>query len=171
MKILKKIVGFIALTLILGGLAVLSWQYFRNKQLFVVLLSNSIVKGSIGVLQKMAIALLAVILGLLMLSLYMRLASIVRRNEREKREALRIAQEENEEKQRQLMKEAEEAKAEAERAKRENELMKQTFMPESKTEEEAPKAEEPQKEEGLLNWTFLRKKEETPETKNEEQDQ
>ncbi len=137
MKILKKIVGLIAFALVLGGTAVLFWQYFRNKQLFVVLLSNSIVKGSIGVLQKMGIALLAVILGLLMFVLYMKLAGVVRRNEREKREALKLAQKENEEIQRQLKQEAEEAKKEAEVAKKENELMKMTFMRKEGEETEA----------------------------------
>ena len=110
MKLLKKIVGFIALALVLGGTIALCWQYFRNKQLFVVLLSNSIVKGSIGVLQKMGIALLAIILGLLMFVLYMKIASVVRKNEREKREAMKLAQQENEELQRQLKAEAEEMK-------------------------------------------------------------
>ena len=135
MKLLKKLVGFISLALIIGGAFVLLWQYFRNKQLFVVLLSNSIVKGSVGVLQKMGMALIAIFLGLIMFVLYMKLGSVVRRNEREKREALKLQQKENEEMQRQLKKEAAEAKAEAEQAKKENELMKMTFM--RKEDEEA----------------------------------
>ena len=134
MKLLKKIVGFVSLLLIVGGAAVLMWQYFRNKQLFVVLLSNSIVKGSIGVLQKMGMAIIAIFLGLIMFVLYMKIGSVVRRNEREKREALKVQQKENEALQRQLKKEAEEAKAEAEQAKKETELMKMTFM---RKEEEA----------------------------------
>ncbi|MBQ9425789.1 MAG: hypothetical protein IJU42_07605 [Erysipelotrichaceae bacterium] len=134
MKLLKKLVGFIALALVVGGSFVLLWQYFRNKQLFVVLLSNSIVKGSIGVLQKMGMAIIAIFLGLIMFVLYMKIGSVVRRNEREKREALKVQQKENEALQRQLKKEAEEAKAEAEQAKKETELMKMTFM---RKEEEA----------------------------------
>ncbi|MBR4471268.1 MAG: hypothetical protein IKS54_08180 [Erysipelotrichaceae bacterium] len=128
MKILKKIVGLLSALLIIGGAFVLLWQYFRNKQLFVVLLSNSIVKGSIGVLQKMGMAVIAIIVGLILFVIYMKIGSVVRRNEREKREALKLQQKENEELQRQLKKEAEEAKAEAEQAKKENELMKMTFM-------------------------------------------
>ena len=85
MKILKKIVGLLSALLVIGGVFVLFWQYFRNKQLFVVLLSNSIVKGSIGVLQKMGMALIAIILGLILFVIYMKIGSVVRRNEREKR--------------------------------------------------------------------------------------
>ena len=65
-KVLKKILGFVALVLIIAGVLVLMWQYFRNKQLFVVLMNNSIVKGSLTVLQKMALAVLAIIVGLIL---------------------------------------------------------------------------------------------------------
>ena len=145
MKILKKLVGLLSALLIIGGAFVLLWQYFRNKQLFVVLLSNSIVKGSIGVLQKMGMALIAIIVGLILFVIYMKIGSVVRRNEREKREALKLQQKENEELQRQLKKEAEEAKAEAEQAKKENELMKMTFMRKEDGSEES--AEETEKQE------------------------
>ena len=148
MKILKKIVGLLSALLVIGGVFVLFWQYFRNKQLFVVLLSNSIVKGSIGVLQKMGMALIAIILGLILFVIYMKIGSVVRRNEREKREALKLQQKENEELQRQLKKEAEEAKAEAEQAKKENELMKMTFMRKKEEgSEEEPVEEETEKQE------------------------
>ncbi len=173
MKLLKKLFGFLSLILIIGGVFVLFWQYFRNKQLFVVLLSNSIVKGSIGVLQKMALAIIAIIAGLIMFVIYMRLAGVVRRNEREKREAIREAQKESEETQRQLKKEAEEAKAEAEKVKKENELMKMTFMRKPEEGEEVPAepaAEpEPEKEGGFFK-NFIKKMEgsEESETKEEE---
>lgn len=148
MKILKKIVGLLSALLIIGGAFVLLWQYFRNKQLFVVLLSNSIVKGSIGVLQKMGMAVIAIIVGLILFVIYMKIGSVVRRNEREKREALKLQQKENEELQRQLKKEAEEAKAEAEQAKKENELMKMTFMRKKEEgSEEEPVEEETEKQE------------------------
>lgn len=148
MKILKKIVGLLSALLVIGGVFVLFWQYFRNKQLFVVLLSNSIVKGSIGVLQKMGMALIAIILGLILFVIYMKIGSVVRRNEREKREALKLQQKENEELQRQLKKEAEEAKAEAEQAKKENELMKMTFMRKKEEgSEEEPVEDETEKQE------------------------
>lgn len=128
MKLLKRIIGFVAFMLILGGSTSFTWQFFRNKQLLEVLISNSIVKGSLSVLQKMGLSVIAVFFGLVVLAVYFRVGSAVRRSEREKREAIKEEKREQEELNRQLRKEAEEAKAEAEKARKENELMKQTFM-------------------------------------------
>lgn len=134
MKFLRQVFAFLGGFSILGGAFVLMWQYFRNKQLFVVLLSNSIVKGSISVLQKMAWAALAVVVGLIFLLISMKFGSIVRRNERERKALLKQQQKENDEIARQLKKEAEEAKAEAEQAKAEAERIRLT-MEDSKKEE------------------------------------
>lgn len=141
MKILKKIIGIISLILIVGGAIALFWQYFRNKQMFAILAANSVVRGSLPIIKRMGLALVAIICGLLMLSLYLKVASIVRRNEREKKAALKEAQRENEERTRQLEREAEEAKAEAEKAKKENELMKMTFMRKPEEAEETASEE------------------------------
>ena len=152
MKVLKKVIGFIALFLIVGGAFVLFWLYFRNKQIFAILAADSVVRGSLPVIQKMGLAVIAIIAGLMMFVVYMKVASVVRRNEREKRAALREAQRENEEVQKQLRKEAEDAKAEAEKAKKENELMKMTFMrkkEEPESEEAAEEKTEEVKEEQL----------------------
>jgi len=136
MKFLQKLFSYIAAILIAGGAAVLSWQYFRNKQLFVVLLSNSIVKGSISVLQKMFYALCAIVVGLICLSISLKFASIVRRNEREKKEALRLQQKESDELNRQLKAEAEQARAEAEEAKAETERIRLSFGKKEEEKEE-----------------------------------
>ena len=145
MKILKTIFGFIAGVLIIGGGITFAWQYFRNKQLFVILMNNSVVKGSLGVLQRMALSVLAVILGLIVLSTYLKISSYIRRKEREKEEALLAQQRENEELNRQLKKEAEEAKAETERVKKQNDLLKMTFIrnPEAEEKEKTEEAEKP----------------------------
>lgn len=135
MKFLKELFAFLGGFSVLGGAFVLMWQYFRNKQLFVVLLSNSIVKGSITVLQKMAMAAAAIVVGLIFLLISMKFASIARRNEREKKAALRQQQKENDEIARQLKKEAEEAKAEAEQAKAEAERIRLTLADTQKEEE------------------------------------
>ena len=127
MKLFKNLFSSLALILITGGVLVLGWEYFRNKQLFVVLLSNSIVKGSMRVLQTMGIALLAVILGLVFFVISVKIGGAVRRNEREKKELLREQQKESEELKRQLRKEAEEAKAEAEEARAETERIRLSF--------------------------------------------
>ncbi|MBR2808748.1 MAG: hypothetical protein IKE33_00745 [Erysipelotrichaceae bacterium] len=129
-KVTKKIVGFIALVLILGGLLVLGWEYFRNKQLFEVLMNNSIVKGSAVVLKKMLLALGAMILGLIISSVYFKLGSSIRRDEREKRQLQKEREKEQEELNKQLKKEAEEAKAEAEAVKKENEELQESLKEE-----------------------------------------
>lgn len=135
MKLLKKIFGIIATVLVFGGLTALMWLYFKNKALLNVLLSNSIVKGSIVVLTNMAYCVLAVFLGLICFMISMKFASIDRRNEREKKQALKEQAKENKELNKQLKKEAEEARAEAEQIKKENELMK-TMMKQEETAEE-----------------------------------
>ena len=136
MKFLKQLFAFLGGFSVLGGAVVLMWQYFRNKQLFVVLLSNSIVKGSISVLQRMVWAALAVVVGLIFLLISMKFGSIVRRNERERKALLKQQQKENDEIARQLKKEAEEAKAEAEQAKAEAERIRLTLEDSRKEETE-----------------------------------
>lgn len=137
MKLLKKIFGIIATILVFGGLIALMWLYFKNKALLNVLLSNSIVKGSIVVLTNMAYCVGAMFAGLICFMISMKFASIDRRNEREKKQALKEQAKESKELNRQLKKEAEEARAEAEQIKKENEKMKQTIQ----KQEEAAEAE------------------------------
>ena len=84
MKFLKKLISFIAMVLIIGGGLSLGWIYFRNKQLFNILLTNSIVQGSLGVLKEMGLAIIAIFIGLVFLTISLKLGSIVRRNERNK---------------------------------------------------------------------------------------
>ena len=126
-KITKKIVGFIALVLIIGGVLVLSWEYFRNKQLFEVLMNNSIVKGSAVVLKKMVLALGAIILGLIVSSVFFKLGSSIKRDEREKRAIQKEREREQERINEQLKKEAEEAKAEVEQVKKEKEELEENL--------------------------------------------
>ena len=77
----------------------------------------------------------AIVVGLIFLMISMKFASIARRNEREKKAALRQQQKENDEIARQLKKEAEEAKAEAEQAKAEAERIRLTLADTQKEEE------------------------------------
>ena len=126
MKLLRQIFTILGFLLILAGVAVVSWQYLLNKRLFAVLLNSTNVRESMGVLKLMAYGVGAVFVGLVCLVIAMKFASIVRRNEREKREALKAQERENKELQKQLKKEAEEAKKEAEEAKAEVEKLKQS---------------------------------------------
>ncbi|MBQ6559263.1 MAG: hypothetical protein IJL85_00345 [Erysipelotrichaceae bacterium] len=137
MRIIQKIFGFIGMLLIAGGAGVCSWEYFRNKQLFVVLLSNTIVRGSMDVLKKMGLGILAIIVGLICLVVWLKAGSVARRNERERSAALREQEKENREETKRLRKEAEDARREAEEAKKEAEKIRLTLEPkEEKTDNE-----------------------------------
>jgi len=135
MRLLKQLFTYIALILILGGAGLVSWQYIMNKRLFAVLLNSTNVRESMDILRLMAYGAGAVVLGLVCLVIALKFGSVVRRNEREKREALKAQEKENEILKKQLKKEAEEAKAEAEKAKEEIEKLKQSQEVEESKEE------------------------------------
>ena len=140
MKALQKFFGIIAGVLVIGGFLFLMSQYFMNKVALTMLMNNSIVRGSLSVLQKMAAAVGVIFIGLIFLIISMKFGSIAKKNEREKRAALREQQKENDELNRQLKKEAEEARAEAEKIRKENEkLLQQTAEAEEEKAEEEPK--------------------------------
>lgn len=127
MKILKKIFGFISLFLIIGGIIYFNWLYFRNKQLIEVLLSNSIVRGSMGVLKKMGYSVLAIILGLCVSILYFRANAAVKKKEKAKKEEQKLQQKEQADINRQLQSELDDAKAETEQVRKENERIKRNM--------------------------------------------
>ena len=138
MKALRSLLRYAALLLVVGGIAVIGMTYVTKKEILMALVSNTIVKSSMSVLKTIAMAVGAVILGLLIFILSMKLSSNIRRAERERNAELRQKEKETKEEAKRLQKEAEEAKAEAEKVKKENELMRQTFMrePEENKEEE-----------------------------------
>lgn len=85
MKTLKKVLTWIAAILIVGGIAFFLIEYLANRNLFKVLMSNSVVRGSLGVLKHMLIAVLMVIVGLLLLSLSFKIADSIKRKEEKQR--------------------------------------------------------------------------------------
>lgn len=143
MKLLRSILRYSALILVLGGLIVMFMTYITKKEILMALVSNTIVKSSMTVLKTLAFCVGAIVLGMLLFMLSMRLSSSIRKYERERDAELREKEKENRETNRRLQQEAEEAKAEAEKVKKENELMRQTFMGKPK-EEETEKTEEEQ---------------------------
>ena len=92
----------------------------------------------------MGISVLVIFGGMVLLIIYFKIGSIVRRIEREKREALREERRESEELNRQLREEADKARAEAEQAKKENEFMRQSLMNNQGEEKEAETVNEEQ---------------------------
>lgn len=143
MKLIRSILRYSALILVLGGLIVMFMTYITKKEILMALVSNTIVKSSMSVLRTLAICVGAIVIGMLLFMLSMRLSSSIRKYERERDAELREKEKENRETNRRLQQEAEEAKAEAEKIKKENELMRQTFMGQPK-EEETEKTEEEQ---------------------------
>ena len=141
MRFLRRIFDYLAIILIVGGLVVIGFTYTTKKEILNALVSNTIVKSSMSVLKTIAFAIGAIFLGLICLAIASKLASVVRKNEREKREALRAQEKENKELQKQLKKEAEEAKKEAEKAKKEAEKLKETLHMEEEKEKEAEATE------------------------------
>ena len=136
MKALRSLLRYAALLLVVGGLVVVGMTYVTKKEILMALVSNTIVKSSMSVPKTIAMAVGAVILGLLLFILSMRLSSSIRRVERERNAELRAKEKENKEEAKRLQREAEEAKAEAEKIKKENELMRQTFMKQPEEEQE-----------------------------------
>ena len=139
MKAIRSILRYLALILVIGGLIVMFMTYITKKEILLALVSNTIVKSSMSVLKTLAYCVGAIVVGLLLFILSMKLSSSIRRVERERNAELREKEKENRETNKRLQKEAEEARREAEEAKKEAELMRQSVM---KQEEEAEKTEE-----------------------------
>ena len=139
MKLIRGILRYLALALVIGGLIVMFMTYITKKEILMALVSNTIVKSSMSVLKTLAFCVGAIVLGLLLFILSMKLSSSIRRVERERNAELREKEKENRETNKRLQKEAEEARKEAEEAKKEAELMRQSVMKqeEEKAEEQA----------------------------------
>jgi len=139
MKAIRSILRYLALILVIGGLIVMFMTYITKKEILMALVSNTIVKSSMSVLKTLAYCVGAIVVGLLLFILSMKLSSSIRRVERERNAELREKEKENRETNKRLQKEAEEARREAEEAKKEAELMRQSVM---KQEEEAEENKE-----------------------------
>lgn len=85
MKLIKTILMWLSIILILGGLLVIVVQYTSNVNLFHVLMNNSVVQGSLGVIKTILLAALAVLIGFILLIASFKLGSYISRKEEEKR--------------------------------------------------------------------------------------
>lgn len=85
MKLIKTILMWLSIILILGGLLVIVVQYTSNVNLFHVLMNNSVVQGSLGVIKTILLAALAVLVGFILLIASFKLGSYISRKEEEKR--------------------------------------------------------------------------------------
>ena len=85
MKLIKTILMWLSIILILVGLLVIVIQYTSNVNLFHVLMNNSVVQGSLGVIKTILMAALAVLIGFILLIASFKLGSYISRKEEEKR--------------------------------------------------------------------------------------
>lgn len=119
MKVLKKIVSFISLILLIGGMGLMLYTYLTNHTFvskITSLMTNAECKK--GMLF-MLIGIICLVAAFLLFSLSVRIGSVIRRKEREIAAQEKARREEEEEKSRRLEQEAAAARADAERFKAE----------------------------------------------------
>ena len=119
MKIMKKIVSFLSLILLIGGMGLMLYTYLTNHTFvnkLTSLMTNADCKK--GMLY-MLIGIICMIAAFLLFSLSVRLGSSIRRKEREMAAQEKARREEEEAKNRRLEEEAAAARADAERFKTE----------------------------------------------------
>jgi len=119
MKIMKKIVSFLSLILLIGGMGLMLYTY-RTNHTFVNKLTSLMTSADCkkGMLY-MLIGIICMIAAFLLFSLSVRMGSSIRRKEREMAAQEKARREEEEAKNRRLEEEAAAARADAERFKTE----------------------------------------------------
>ena len=115
MRVLKKIISFISLVLLIGGMGLMLYTYLTNHTFvskLTTLMTNADCKR--GMLF-MLIGIICITAAFVLFSLSMRIGGVIRRKERELAAQERARREEEEEKNRRLEAEAAAARADAER--------------------------------------------------------
>lgn len=131
MRVIKKILNWLGLICLLGGIGLIVFAYFSNRS-FLNYISNLLADAKFGVtMRQMLLGVVLVIVSLILFSLALKAGGVAKRREREKAEADRLKREEDEARTRKMQQEAEQAKAEAERAKAEAQQIIDRSMPET----------------------------------------
>jgi hypothetical protein len=115
MRVLKKIISFISLVLLIGGMGLMLYTYLTNHTFvskLTTLMTNADCKR--GMLF-MLIGIICITAAFVLFSLSMRIGGVIRRKERELAAQERARRDEEEEKNRRLEAEAAAARADAER--------------------------------------------------------
>ena len=119
MRIVKKILNWLGLICLVGGIGLIIFAYFSNRS-FLAYISKLLSDAQFGTTMKqMLIGAVLIVAALILFSFALKAGSVAKRNEKKKEEALRAQREEAEAKARAMQQEAEAAKAEAERVKAE----------------------------------------------------
>ena len=127
MKFLRSLVNIIAAILTIGGTIVLALTYFTNKP-FISYISSILTNAQFGSVMKRSLyGILAIIVGLILFALSLKLSGAIRRREKEKRALEKERMEEQKLRNRQLEEEAKAARSEAEAMRKEAEEAKTRF--------------------------------------------
>ena len=114
MKVLKKILSWLAWLLIIGGVAVFAVMYLINQSTLNALLHSEAVIAAWNILRILGFCVIGVLVGFIFLSLSLKLRSRIRSKERERARIAAAATAEAEKKAAADLKAAQEAAAEAE---------------------------------------------------------
>ncbi len=82
MKVLQKILSWLSLILIVLGAGLIIFKYLTNKSLFTALLAEPMVRQSLGIIQVMLYGVAAIFLGLIFLTLAMKIGGSIRSKEK-----------------------------------------------------------------------------------------
>lgn len=121
MKVLKKILNWISVILLFGGVGLMVFAYYTNKP-FLNYISGLLADAKFGTtLKQMLIGIGMVFAALLLFSLSLRIGGKIRKKEKERQAAEKERQKEEEKKNQELRAQAEAARAEAEKMRQEAE--------------------------------------------------
>ncbi len=121
MRVFKKLLNWISLLLVLGGVMLMVVTYFTNKS-FITYLSNQLNSAQFGIpMKRMLIGVGLVLLGLIFFAISLKVGGRIKRQDKERRAEEKERRKEQEAYNKQIQQEAEEAKAENERLKQEAE--------------------------------------------------
>ena len=138
MKFIRTILNVLSAILVFGGAAVIGFTYLTNKP-FISYLSSILTNAQFGnVMKRVLYGGVAIIVGLLIFAISLRVGSAIRRKDRQRRQEEKERQAEIDAQNKQLREDAKQARAEAEAMKKEAEEAKARLQ----TTSEIPKPEE-----------------------------
>ncbi len=124
MKFIQTVLNVLSAILVFGGTVVIGFTYLTNKP-FISYLSSILTNAQFGsVMKRVLYGGAAIIIGLLIFTISLRIGSAIRRKDRQRRQEEKERQAEIDAQNRQLREDAKQARAEAEAMKKEAEEAK-----------------------------------------------
>ena len=138
MKFIRTLLNILSAILVIGGAAVIGITYLTNKP-FISYLSSILTNAQFGgVMKRSLYGIAAIIIGLLIFSVSLKVGGAIRRKDRQRRQEEKERQAEMDAQNKQLRDEAKQARAEAEAMKKEAEEAKARFDQQFTTEIKKP---------------------------------